>query len=119
MSAQFYTATLTAAGTPQKLISSLTPALPVLSALNQTFPAGSATLRAFHLKLQAWPANTGTNIYIGGPAMNKATPSGVGVVLQKTAQPTDLGQCDSNIALEDIWFDGDTTGDKLLVVLVG
>src|SRR6266851_3729362 len=115
MSALFLACTLTAAGTPQSIAAATAPSLPTISTGGVTYPAGSATQQAFQIMVQANPANTGANIYIGGRAMNKATLAGVGIVLPKTGAPVSLGQYGGSITLDDIYFDGDTTGDKLLV----
>jgi hypothetical protein len=117
MSAIFLAATLVAAGTSQKITATL-PALPTLSMGGITYPAGSATVRAMQLVLQADPANTGTNIYIGGKGLVKGTRVNCGAVLAKGVSIS-LGQLDGSFALDDIYFDGDTTGDKLLMSLVG
>jgi hypothetical protein len=71
------------------------------------------------LVLQAAPGNAGVNIYLGGPAMVKGTLVNVGAVLAKTGPPLSLGQYGGSFALDDIFFDGDTTGDLLLVTLIG
>lgn len=119
MSAIFASATLTAAGTPQRLSASLGTILPKTTMGGITYPAGSTSERAYQLTLQADPANTGANIYIGGPAMVKATRANTGLTLAKTQTAVSLGQFGGSFALDDLWFDGDTTGDKLLVVLIG
>jgi hypothetical protein len=114
----FASATLTAAGTPQSVAAATAPTMPTMTVRGITYPAGSATQRARSMTVQADPANTGTNIYIGGRAMNKATRANVGLVLAKTAAPVYLGDGEG-FALDDIYFDGDTTGDKLLLTLIG
>ncbi len=119
MSAIFASAVLTAAGTPQSVAPSLLPALPSININGVSSGAGSATQQPAHILVQAAPTNTGANIYIGGRAMVKATLVGVGLVLPKTAAPVPLGQYGGGITLDDIYFDGDTTGDKLLVTLIG
>ena len=119
MSVIFATAILTAAGTPQRLSTSLGAILPRITTRGVTYPGGSATERAYQLVLQAAPGNTGGNIYLGGPAMVKATLANVGAVLSKTAAPLSLGQFGGSFALDDVFFDGDTTGDLLLVTLIG
>lgn len=119
MSALFFSAVLTAAGTPQSVAASASPALPTISTGGVSYPAGSATQQGFQIMLQADPANTGANIYIGSKAMVKATKVGVGLVLPKTASPVSIGQYGGSVTLDDIYFDGDTTNDKLLVTLVG
>ena len=113
----FAVAVLTAAGTRQSLAASLAQ-LGIQTIGGITTAAGGATRRAYQVLLQADPANAGANIYVGGPAMVKATKVNVGLVLLKTAPPIALGNGGS-FAIDDIYFDGDTTGDKLLVTLVG
>lgn len=120
MGAIFFSDTLTAAGTPQPLVRPSNPALPTLQILGVTFPAGSATERAFQLLLRAAPGNTGVNLYVGGPGMSKTTLSGVGMVLVKTdPNGISLGQYGGSFALDELWWDGDTTGDKIVVTLIG
>lgn len=119
MSVLFLSATLVAAGTPQSIAKATAPSLPTISMGGITYPAGSATQQGFQIMVQANPANTGANIYIGGRAMSKTTLAGVGIVLPKTGAPVSLGQYGGSITLDDIFFDGDTTGDVLLVSLVG
>jgi hypothetical protein len=119
MSAIFASATLTAAGTPQRVSSSLGATLASVTTRGVTYAAGSATERVYQLMAQADPANTGANIYIGGQLMVKATRANIGAILAKTAPPVSLGQFGGSFALDDVWFDGDTTGDKLLLTLIG
>src|SRR6266581_6396053 len=85
MSAIFVSASLTAAGTPQALASTTSPALPSVVINGVSSGAGSATQQLAQILLQADPSNTGANIYIGGRGMVKATRAGVGLVLPKTA----------------------------------
>jgi hypothetical protein len=118
MSAKFASATLVAAGTPQCL-NTVSPTLPAQIIQGVTYPGGSATERARQVTLQADPSNTGTNIYIGSNAMVKATRAGVGLVLAKTAAPVTLQAESASIALDDIFWDGDDTGDKVLISVVG
>ena|ERR1700679_321254 len=118
MSAKFASAVLVAAGTPQS-INTVAPALPSQIIQGVTYPGGSATERVRQLTLQADPSNNGANIYIGSNAMVKATRVGVGLVLAKTAAPVVLTAEAASIALDDIFFDGDDTGDKLLLSMVG
>jgi hypothetical protein len=113
----FASATLAAAGTPQTLAKAVAQ-LRTMTINGVTSAAGGATERAYQVMLQADPANTGTNIYIGGPKMVAATKVNVGMVLLKTAPPIAVGNGGA-FALDEIYFDGDTTGDKLLVTLVG
>lgn len=119
MSVKFIAATLAAAGTPQSVARSSAPAAPTMIVGGITYPAGSATERFFQVLAQADPGNAGTNIYLGGPAMVKGTRANVGLVLAKTAAPVSLGQYGGSFELDQIWFDGDTTGDKLLLTLIG
>jgi hypothetical protein len=119
MSAIFVSAVLTAAGTPQSLASSTSPALPSININGVSSGSGSATQQLAQIMLQADPSNTGANIYIGGRAMVKSTRVGVGLVLPKTGSPVSIGQYGGLVTLDDIYFDGDTTADKLLVTLVG
>ena len=112
-------ATLAAAGTPQSISAATAPSLPAMIMGGRTYPAGSATPRVYQLMAQADPSNTGANIYLGGPQMVKGTRANVGAVLPKTAAPISLGQYGGAFALTDLFFDGDTTGDKLLLMLVG
>jgi hypothetical protein len=113
----FASATLAAAGTPQSLAKALAQLRTMISG-GITSTVGGATERAYQMTLQADPANTGTNIYIGGPQMVKATKVNVGLVLPKTAPPIAIGNGGA-FAIDEVYFDGDTTGDKLLVSLVG
>ncbi len=117
MSVKFASATLAAAGTPQ-MLTALNPTQAAVTVNGVTYPPGSATDRVFQIVAQADPANVGTNIYIGGAAMNKTTRAGVGAVIAK-GSAVNLGQYGGSFALNEIWFDGDTTGDKLLVSMVG
>lgn len=119
MSAIFGSCTLTAAGTPQSIAASFTPALPSVNINGVSSGPGSATQQLAQITVQADPSNTGTNIYIGGRGMVKSTRSGVGLVLTKTSPPFSLGQYGGGITLDDLLWDGDTTADKLLVALVG
>ena len=119
MSAIFVSASLTAAGTPQALASTTSPALPSIVINGVSSGSGSATQQLAQILLQADPSNTGANIYIGGRGMVKATRAGVGLVLPKTAAPVSLGQYGGGVTLDDLFFDGDTTADKLLVTLIG
>jgi hypothetical protein len=118
VSALFASVVLTAAGTPQALSAATSPGMPTISMGGVTYPSGSATQRLFQVVAQADPSNTGTNIYIGGRGMVKATRAGVGAVLAKGVA-INLGQYGGSLALDDIYFDGDTTGDKVLLSLVG
>jgi hypothetical protein len=113
----FTSATLVAAGTRQALAQSL-PQLGTMTVHGVQYLAGSATKRVYQLMAQADPANAGANIYLGGPLMVKATRANVGMVLVKGAPPIAIGDGGSS-AIDDIYFDGDTTGDKLLLTLVG
>lgn len=113
----FASATLAAAGTPQKVATATSPTLPTLKMGGVSYPAGSATARARRLVVQADPGNTGANIYLGGAKMVAGTRANVGLVLAKTAAPVSLGDYEG-FSLDEIYFDGDTTGDKLLMVWV-
>jgi hypothetical protein len=113
----FASATLAAAGTPQRVSASTSPTLPTIKMGGVSFPAGSVTSRARRLLVQADPSNTGANIYIGGAKMVAATRVNVGLVLAKTAAPVSLGDYEG-FSLDEVYFDGDTTGDKLLLVWV-
>jgi hypothetical protein len=119
MSAIFAAAVLTASGTPQRVSTSLAAVLPAITINGVTYAGGSATERVYQLMAQAAPSNTGTNIYLGGPGMLKATLANTGLVLTKTAPPVSLGQYGGAFALDDVWFDADTSGDKLLLTLIG
>lgn len=119
MSALFLSCTLAAAGTPQQVSSTTSSTLPEIIMGGVTYPSGSATQQPAQILLQADPANTGANIYIGSKAMVKATRVAVGIVLPKTGAPVTLGQYGGGITLDDLYFDGDTTGDKLLITTVG
>lgn len=119
MSAIFASAALTAAGTPQQLAPALLPALPSIVINGVSSGPGSATQQLAQIVVQAAPGNTGTNIYVGNKAMVKATLVGVGLVLPKTGAPVSLGQYGGGITLDDLYFDADTSGDKIVVTLVG
>lgn len=119
MSAVCFSATLTAAGTPQKLSTPTAPTGPTISMGNVTYPAGSVSLRG-KLYLQAAPGNTGAKIYVGMVGLNKTTLAGVGLVLDKGALgPVDFGEAGSSVSIDELYFDGDTTGDKVLVSVIG
>lgn len=113
----FESATLVAAGTPQSLAGATAPTGATITMGGITSAAGGATQRVGKLTLQADPSNTGTNIYIGGRKMVKGTRVNVGLVLAKTAAPVSIGDYFGGFAMDDVWFDGDTTGDKVLMVL--
>lgn len=108
-------AALTAAGTPQSIAPSLTPALPSVVINGVSSGPGSATQQAFQIEIQADPANAGANMYVGNKAMTKTL--GSRVIPKGTAY--NLGQYGGGMTLDDLYFDGDTTGDKIRVTLVG
>lgn len=113
----FASATLAASGTPQSLAKALAQ-LRTMTIGGITSAAGGATERAYQLMVQADPGNAGNNIYLGGPKMVVATRVNVGMVLLKTAPPIAIGNGGA-FAIDEVWFDGDTTNDKLLLTLVG
>lgn len=116
MSVLFVQETLTTAGTIQQVGKSTV--LASITTLGVTYAGGSATQQAFHLCIQAAPANTG-NMYIGGSTLVKATLVGCGAVLVPGAS-LNLGQYGGDgVTLDQIWFDGDTSGNKILVSIVG
>lgn len=116
MPASFASVALVAAGTPQRL-NTVTPAMPSQIIQGVTYAGGSATQRYRQITFQAAPGNTGANLYLMGPGMTKA--GGVGYTLVKAAAPLVLTAESASLALDDIWLDGDTAGDKLSISMVG
>jgi hypothetical protein len=87
--------------------------------LGVTFPAGSVSLRG-KLYLQAAPGNTGAKVYVGGLGLNKTTLAACGLILDKAALgPTAFGEAGSSVSLDELYWDGDTTGDKILISVIG
>lgn len=117
MSAIFAAVTVTTAGTPVQISKNTVPALPSVVINGVSSGAGSATQQLAQIKIKN-PAGTTGNLYIGGPAMVKATLANVGDVLIP-GESTILGQYGGSITLDDIWLDTDTSGNKAVVTLVG
>lgn len=117
MSAIFVSVTLAASGVPQQLSRATSPALPSITVGGVVYPSGSATQQLAHIGVQAAPGNTG-NVFVGGAAINKATLSNVGLVLIPGAFAS-LGQYGGFTTLDDLWADTATSGNILLLTLIG
>lgn len=117
MSAIFGEATITASGTPIQVAKVMLPALPSIVINGVSSGAGSATQQLAQIVIGN-PAGATGDLYVGGPAMVKATLVGVGAVLIPGASLT-LGQYGGGITLDDIWIDSDTSGNKATLCLVG
>lgn len=87
--------TVAAAGTP----------VPLITPTNIT--------RAKWLTIQPISTNTG-NIYIGNKGMVKATLAGVLAILVPTAPPFPIFVDGPSLNAEDIYIDGDTTGNAVV-----
>jgi hypothetical protein len=112
---QMFSASLVAIGTPQRLAGITVPAQASASGgLSGIIPPrGSCVI------FQAAPANTATKfVYIGGPSLNVAAKTGIGMALLPGGFSPPIfveGDCD----LGDFWIDGDgANGDKLFVTVV-
>lgn len=117
MPATMFSAAVAAPGTPQRLTSVTVPAQAAISGVL----AGSANPRGRFISFQAAPTNTATkSIYIGGPAMNIAAKTGIGLVLLVATAPVTIPLADAATDLGDFWIDTDgTAGDRVYVTLVG
>lgn len=111
----FFAVTIAAAGTPQQASKATSPALPSISTNGVTYPSGSAAEGFKQLVIQNPPGTTG-NLYVGGPAMVKATLANVGAVLVPGASLV-LGQWGGDGLLDDIWLDTDTSANKAIFCL--
>lgn len=117
MGATMFSATVAIPGTPQQLTKSTTPSLPAITGAL----AGTAELRGSLITFQADPTNTASkNIYIGGPSMNVAARTGIGLVLAPGAF-SPLIEIDGATTLADFWIDVDTaaTIKNVFVLVIG
>lgn len=112
---QMFSASLVAIGTPQRLAGTTVPAQASVSGglSGIIAPKGSCVI------FQAGPGNTASKfVYIGGPTLNVAAKTGIGIALLPGAFSPAIvvtGDCD----LGDFWIDGDgANGDKLFVTVV-
>ncbi len=122
MPAQFFSAKVTTAGTPQNLGASATPAGPVVSSGSQTFPQGSVEIGGSVILLQADPSNTAAkSIYVGGPGLSVSGRTGVGMVLAPGAFSPAIQVGDGFARLTDFWIDTDGTSatEQVFVTVVG
>jgi hypothetical protein len=110
----FASVTLVASGSPQQIGQSINPAPPSTISAGVTSPSPA---RYPQVVIQSNPTNIGS-VFIGGAQMNKATFANVGAVLAPGAS-LNLGRAGGSISLDELWFDGATTGDVLLLALVG
>lgn len=117
MPATMFSAAVAAPGTPQRLTSVTVPTLPAISGVL----AGSANPRGRFISFQAAPSNTAANsIYVGGPAMNIAGKTGIGLVLLVGTAPVTIPLADAATDLGDFYIDTDgSAGDRVYVMLIG
>lgn len=108
MAAQFFSATVTTAGAPQNLGASATPIGPVVSSRGTTSGQGSVEILGSSVVLQAAPGNAaGKYVYVGGPTMDVAAKTGIGMALApgEFSQPIQLSN--GGVRLTDLWIDTD------------
>lgn len=111
----FFAVTVTTAGTPVQASKATAPSLPQVIIGGVTYPSGSASTSFKQLVIQNPPGSTG-NLYVGGPALVKATLANVGAVLTPGSS-LNLGQYGGDGLLDDIWLDTDTSGNKAIFCL--
>jgi len=116
MSVAILSVTITTAGTIQKLSQATTPTLPTVSMGGVTSASGSATQQCRQVIIQANPGNTG-NVFIGNAGF--ASSSGACISLAPGAFSPPIGGGDlAPFALDDLWGDTATSGNKITVVAV-
>ncbi len=117
MGAIMFSATVATPGTPQRLTNTTTPALPSVSG----GLSGPMELRGASIIFQADPNNSATHdIYIGGPTMNVAARTGIGLALAPGAFSPPI-ELDGTTSLSDFYIDVDTgaTVKNVFVTVIG
>lgn len=87
---------------------------PVQCTVNETDPTKLAKVQ--YLTISAFASNSGANIYLGERTMNKTTGVGVYAIVPKGAVlPIGVQNSPDAIAVNDLYLDGDSNGDRALV----
>jgi hypothetical protein len=110
----FASCTLVAAGSPQQIGASINPATPSTISNGITYPSAARYPKVI---VQSLPTNTGS-VFLGGPQMNKTTFVNVGAALAP-GQSIELSRAGGSVSLDELYFDGATSGSVLLISLVG